>query len=196
MDTEETISAIDDVYWDYEKDPHFERMRLQVPGINLVPGQGPVPCQLMIIGEAPGGEENDKKKPFVGIAGQTLNEMLDMIDIPREYWFVTNIVKYRPMHPPNRNPTAYEISASLPYLTREVNIVNPTIIVPVGRIATQVFYPGIDPKHLRGKVHKRKGRLIIPTYHPAAVSYPGATHIRKTLTQQFELIRDVILQGE
>lgn len=175
---------------DYSADPAFNHMRL--PGINVVPGSGLMDAGgILFVGEAPGATENEEGMPFVGDAGEIWQRLLAILGLNRKDVFVTNVVKYRPMNPPNRDPSPYEIKSSLPYLAREINTVNPAVIVLMGRVASTAFYPSATPKNIRGKVLHRKGRLVIPTYHPAAVLYDSK--VERFLEKQFQTIGDAIL---
>lgn len=185
------MDSYDQIIADYDADPAFNHMRLT--GIKIVPGNGLMEKGgIMFVGEAPGANETKKGIPFVGDAGEVWEDYLwKHLNLTREQVFITNVVKYRPMNPPNRDPTPYEIVSSLPYLTREINLINPAIIVPLGRVASSAFYPGHTPNKIRGKVLQRRGRTIIPIYHPAAVLYNP--RIEPALVKQFQLIGEVIL---
>lgn len=176
----------------YDGDPKFEHMRIRRFDIRLVPGRGSLdPYGVMFVGEAPGENENRTGTPFIGAAGKIWEELLESIlKLKRSDVYITNVVKYRPMNPENRDPTPYEIHSSLPYLTQEINLLQPKVIVPLGRIATRAFYPGVQAKMLRGKVLSRNGRLVIPTYHPAAITYNR--NLKPALITQFEEIASVI----
>lgn len=134
-----------------------------------VPGSGSVNPALMIIGEAPGADEDRSGLPFVGRAGQYMDKWMDAISLEREkHLFLTNIIKCRP--PGNRDPHPDEMAACLPFLQRQINIIKPAIILSVGRISSQVLTgknEGIG--RLRGKVYKYRGASLIPTYHPSGV---------------------------
>jgi DNA polymerase len=144
----------------------------------------------MFIGEAPGANENTQQIPFVGKAGEIWEQLLDSIDLKRQDVYITNVVKYQPMRPTNRDPSPYEVSNSLPYLTEEVNLVNPKVIVPMGRFATRAFYPDKDASHTRGKVLERRGRYVAPIYHPAAAGYNEV--LLPKLEKQFRTIRRLL----
>jgi uracil-DNA glycosylase len=130
-------------------------------------GVGNRKADWMIIGEAPGAEEDRQGEPFVGRAGQLLNAMLKAIGLAREQVFIANILKCRP--PGNRDPKAQESACCTPYLFQQVELVNPTLLLCVGRIAAQTLLETDAPiGQLRGKVHRlRSGRPMIVTYHPA-----------------------------
>lgn len=121
----------------------------------------------MVIGEAPGAEEDRQGEPFVGRAGQLLNSMLKAIGLAREQVFIANILKSRP--PGNRDPKPEEVRACIPYLFRQIELVNPTLILCVGRIAAQTLLETSEPiGKLRGVVHRiASNRPMVVTYHPA-----------------------------
>jgi DNA polymerase len=130
-------------------------------------GVGNRAAQWMVIGEAPGADEDRQGEPFVGRAGQLLNSMLKSIGLPREQVFIANILKSRP--PNNRDPKPEEVQACIPYLFRQIELVNPKLILCVGRIAAQTLLETDTPiGKLRGQLHRIAGnRPMIVTYHPA-----------------------------
>ena len=134
---------------------------------NGVFGVGDRQARWLIIGEAPGADEDKQGEPFVGRAGQLLNSMLKAIGLAREQVFIANILKSRP--PGNRDPKPEEVRACIPYLYRQIELVNPTLILCVGRIAAQTLLNVDTPiGKLRGTVHRiGAGRPMVVTYHPA-----------------------------
>jgi uracil-DNA glycosylase len=130
-------------------------------------GVGNRNADWMVIGEAPGADEDRQGEPFVGRAGQLLNSMLKAIGLAREQVFIANILKSRP--PNNRDPKPEEVRACIPYLFRQIELVNPKLILCVGRIAAQTLLETDTPiGKLRGTVHRIAGtRPMIVTYHPA-----------------------------
>lgn len=130
-------------------------------------GVGDRHARWMIIGEAPGADEDRQGEPFVGRAGQLLNSMLRAMGLAREQVFIANILKSRP--PGNRDPRPEETRACLPYLFRQIELVNPTLLLCVGRIAAQTLLETDTPiGKLRGKLHHlASGRPLMVTYHPA-----------------------------
>ncbi|HKU42406.1 MAG TPA: uracil-DNA glycosylase [Polyangiales bacterium] len=130
-------------------------------------GVGNRNAQWMVIGEAPGADEDRQGEPFVGRAGQLLNSMLKAIGLAREQVFIANILKSRP--PNNRDPRPEEVRACLPYLFRQIELVNPRLILCVGRIAAQTLLEtDTSIGKLRGQLHRIAGnRPMIVTYHPA-----------------------------
>lgn len=133
---------------------------------NLVFGEGSANCKAMFIGEAPGFHENEQCRPFVGRAGQLLNNLLKNINWPRESVYITNIVKRRP--PENRDPLPEEIETYKPYLARQMEIINPKIIVTLGRFSMNYFLPTAKISRDQGKVFRFGSRFIVPMFHPAA----------------------------
>lgn len=134
---------------------------------NGVFGVGDRSARWLIIGEAPGADEDKQGEPFVGRAGQLLNSMLKAIGLAREQVFIANILKSRP--PNNRDPKPEEVRACIPYLYRQIELVNPTLILCVGRIAAQTLLDVDTPiGKLRGTVHRiAANRPMVVTYHPA-----------------------------
>lgn len=134
---------------------------------NLVFGEGNIDCDVMFIGEAPGLNEDLQKRPFVGRGGQLLNHMLEKAGIKREEVYITNIVKRRP--PNNRDPLPEEIAAYKPYLTRQIEIIDPKIIATLGRFSMNYFNDKLKISKDHGKVFRMNGRVLVPFFHPAAV---------------------------
>ncbi len=133
---------------------------------NLVFGEGNIDCDVLFIGEAPGVNEDRLKRPFVGRGGQLLDEMIKSVGWKRENVYITNIVKRRP--PENRDPLPEEIEAYKPYLTRQIEIINPKVIVTLGRFAMNYFLPDAKITRDHGRAFKINERIIFPAYHPAA----------------------------
>lgn len=136
----------------------------------FVPAVGPVDADVMLVGEAPGANEVEQGEPFVGRAGEVLNDVLAEIGVSREALYITNVVKVRP--PNNRDPTRAEIDAWWPVLAAEIVAVDPEVIVTMGNFATKEITGtsnGISQVH--GKVMRVDGRRVMPTFHPAATLY-------------------------
>ena len=157
-----------------------------------VPGDGDPNAELMFIGEGPGFHEDQQGRPFVGRAGQLLDELLAGISLTRADVFVANVVKCRP--PQNRDPQAVEISACEPFLTEQIEGIRPKLIVPLGRFATQYFIPGTTMGRSRG-VPTRVGHwLVYPVYHPAAALRQGA--FMDVLREDFARIPQLLAESE
>lgn len=133
---------------------------------NAVPGDGPSNADILFIGEGPGFHENEQGLPFVGAAGKLLDELLGKIGMKRSDVFITNIVKCRP--PGNRDPEPDEIESCDPYLERQIQVINPKVIVTLGRYSMARFLPNVKISVIHGQAMKIRGRLIVPMYHPAA----------------------------
>lgn len=136
---------------------------------NAVPGEGRLSAKLMFIGEAPGKNEDDKGKPFVGAAGRILNEALEKAGIQRSLVFITNVVKCRP--PDNRVPEDDERIACRPYLDRQISLIAPQIICILGATAYSSILGGKSITANRGKIVKKNGQKYFVTIHPAAAIY-------------------------
>jgi DNA polymerase len=131
-------------------------------------GVGALDAEWLVVGEAPGAEEDMRGEPFVGRAGSLLNAMLRAIGLPRESVFIANVLKCRP--PGNRDPKPDEVAACLPYLQRQVALLKPRIMLAVGRIAAQnLLATDLPLTRLRGRVHRfgPQGIPLVVTYHPA-----------------------------
>lgn len=132
----------------------------------IVFGSGSPQARIVFIGEAPGADEDQQGEPFVGEAGQVLTRIITAMGLTRDGVYICNTVKCRP--PRNRDPEQEELSACLPYLIRQIQSVNPEVIVALGRIATQVLLKTKEPlSRLRGKFHDFQGVPLMPTYHPS-----------------------------
>ena len=135
---------------------------------NAVPGEGNPHARLVLVGEGPGATEDATGRPFVGQAGQLLDSILDAIELPRSSVYITNIVKCRP--PQNRKPLPDEIAACIPYLYRQLELLQPKVILAMGGTAGESLL-GVKKSlgDLRGKVHTFNGIPLVVTYHPAAL---------------------------
>ena len=138
---------------------HFSRK-------NAVPGEGPAHAEIMFIGEGPGFHENEQGRPFVGAAGKFLEELLGKAGFRRDEVFITNVVKCRP--PGNRDPLPDELAACNSYLERQIEVIDPRLIVTLGRFSMARYLPNAKISDVHGMATWHKGRLIVPMYHPAA----------------------------
>jgi DNA polymerase len=133
---------------------------------NAVFGTGDENTKLVFVGEAPGADEDQQGKPFVGKAGQKLTQIINAINLSRDDVYITNVLKCRP--PNNRNPLPYEIEACEPYLIAQLKFINPKIICALGTLAAQTLLRTEQPiSRLRGRFHTYQGIRLMPTYHPA-----------------------------
>ena len=133
---------------------------------NAVPGEGPDAAELLFIGEGPGFHEDRQGRPFVGPAGNFLEDLLQSIGMTRDQVFIANMVKCRP--PDNRDPVPSEIAACSKYLDRQIELLDPLLIVTLGRFSTARFIPGQSISRVRGRLRRVNGRHIFPVMHPAA----------------------------
>ncbi len=145
-----------------------EELRTDLENTNLVFGVGNPNADLMLIGEAPGEQEDKQGEPFVGAAGQLLNKILGAINFKRDDVYISNILKHRP--PGNRNPKPEEAERSLPYLKKQIELINPKILLCLGKVSGQTMLNKDDTlKKMRGEFHKFGSRELFVTYHPAAL---------------------------
>jgi len=149
---------------------------------NAVPGEGTGKASIMFIGEGPGFYEDRQGRPFVGPAGKFLEQLLTSINMKRTDVYLANMVKCRPIN--NRDPLPTEIQECAPYLDRQIEIVNPKIIVTLGRHALSKFFPKESIMRARGKPRKISGgRVVCPMLHPAAALHRQA--LRATIETDF-----------
>lgn len=161
---------------------------------HLVMGEGSADANIMFIGEAPGKKEDETGRPFIGAAGKFLDEMLTSAGMRREDVFITSILKYRP--PNNRDPKPEEKAEFLPYLLRQIDVIQPKIIAPLGRHGMEFFLPGVKIGQIHGQPQKMtlEGRelTIMPLFHPAAALYNG--RLRQTLIDDFLKVPELIAE--
>ena len=156
-----------------------------------VPGEGPANSEIMFIGEGPGFHENEQGRPFVGAAGKFLEELLAKINMKRSQVFIGNVVKCRP--PGNRDPQPDELAACSGYLDRQIQAINPKIIVTLGRFSMARFLPNAKISEIHGQAMKIKGRLIVAMYHPAAALHQQS--LRPTIEADFSRLPELIAQA-
>lgn len=165
---------------------------LAAQAINLVMGDGNVNADIVFIGEAPGKKEDEQGLPFVGAAGKFLNTMLIQAGLERSDVYITNIVKYRP--PNNRDPSSKEKAAFLPYLLRQLAIIQPKVVITLGRHSMEYFLPDATIGEVHGQPQSvcvgELELIIMPLYHPAAALYNGG--LRQTLIDDFLTVPSLI----
>lgn len=153
---------------------------------NAVLGEGNPHAEIMFIGEAPGQKEDELGRPFVGAAGQFLNELLASIGLKREDVYISNVVKYRP--PENRDPTDEEKDQCMPWLKLEIATIKPKVVVPLGRHALGHFFPKLGMTQAHGKPQKLSDAMtVFPIYHPAAALHNGG--LRQALFDDFKALK-------
>jgi uracil-DNA glycosylase family 4 len=165
----------------------------------VVSGEGSPNAKIIFIGEAPGANEAKTGKPFCGASGRILDQLLNSIDIKRQDVFITSIVKDRP--PENRDPTPQEITLYTPFLTRQINIIKPKIIVTLGRHAMNVMMKNFGLEDQLKPISEAHGQLLtiktawgkatlLPLYHPAVALYNGST--KSTLEKDFQILKKLV----
>jgi uracil-DNA glycosylase family 4 len=160
--------------------------------LKAVPGEGPADARVMLIGEGPGYHENQQGRPFVGPAGQFLEELLGVAGLKRSDVFITNVVKCRP--PGNRDPQPEEIAACSDYLSRQTAQIRPRIVVTLGRYSLSRFLPAVRISVVHGRPHKVGGVTVFPMYHPAAALHQPT--LRKTLLDDMAKLPALLAQLE
>ena len=158
--------------------------------IQAVPGEGPENANVMFIGEGPGFHENQQGRPFVGQAGKFLDELLSAAGLRRETVFITNVVKCRP--PGNRDPQPEELEACSKFLDRQIEIINPEMIVTLGRFSMAKFFGQVKISQIHGNMRKIGQRYIVAMYHPAAALHQPA--LKNTLLSDFAKLKNYMIQ--
>lgn len=179
-------AQLDQIKADVIKDNICEE--LAQTATNFVFGYGDPDAEIVFVGEAPGKNEDIQGLPFVGTAGKFLDEMLANINLKREQVYITNIVKYRP--PNNRDPLPQEKSDFLPYLIKQLKMIDPLIVVTLGRHSMECFLPGLKISSVHGQPKRYKGQVYLPLFHPAAALYNGG--MRQTLIDDFNIIPEIL----
>ena len=156
-----------------------------------VPGEGPANASIMFIGEGPGFHENEQGRPFVGAAGRFLEELLASIGMERSQVFITNVVKCRP--PANRDPLPEELEACSDYLERQIQAINPKVIVTLGRFSMARYLPNAKISEVHGQAMRVRGRLVVPMYHPAAALHQGS--LKPVVERDFALLPELIAKS-
>ena len=171
------------------------RCRLAEGRTQVVYGIGDPNADLMFIGEAPGFHEDKQGEPFVGAAGQLLNQLLSEIDVTREAVYINNVILCRP--PGNRDPLPDELEACKPWLDERIAIIDPAVVVTLGNWATRyILGKQISISRVRGQRFPWNGRTVIPTFHPAAVLHGGgqASSQMTALRADFQEIRTALAE--
>jgi DNA polymerase len=156
-----------------------------------VPGEGPARAEIMFIGEGPGFHENEQGRPFVGAAGQFLDQLLAQAGVTRADVWIGNVVKCRP--PGNRDPLPEELSACNAYLERQIEAINPSIIVTLGRFSMGKFMPGAKISQVHGQMRKIGERYVIAMFHPAAALHQAA--LKPAIMADFARLPELLKQA-
>jgi DNA polymerase len=167
--------------------------RLAQSRTNAVPGEGPADADIVLVGEGPGFHEDQQGRPFVGAAGNFLEELLASIGLQRQDVYITNLVKCRP--PGNRDPREDELeSCTSNYLEKQLEAINPKVVVTLGRFSMQRYFPNAKISRIHGQPKQRGGRLIVPMYHPAAALHQPS--LRAVVQQDFSKLPEWIEQAK
>ena len=159
--------------------------------IKSVPGEGPQDAEIMFIGEAPGFHEDQQGRPFVGASGRFLEELLESIGLTRDDVFIANVIKCRP--PSNRDPLPDEIKACKPLLDRQLELIQPKLVVTLGRFSMARAFPKARISRIHGQPRKIGGVLYYPMYHPAAALHQPSLRsiIKEDMLRIPELLQQV-----
>jgi uracil-DNA glycosylase family 4 len=160
--------------------------------VKAVPGEGPPDAKVLLIGEAPGYHENQQGRPFIGQAGQFLEELLGVAGLKRSDVFITNVVKCRP--PGNRDPQPDEIAACSDYLSRQTAELNPRVVVTLGRYSLGRFLPAARISAVHGRPHRIGMVTVFPMYHPAAALHQPT--LRTTLLEDMAKLPGILAELE
>ncbi|MDD3481258.1 MAG: uracil-DNA glycosylase [Patescibacteria group bacterium] len=186
INSAETLSDIERQITNCKKCPLYKTKTKDVPGA------GDEEAEIFFIGEAPGKAEDLSGEPFVGAAGKLLTEMIETIGLTRSDVFIANVLKHRP--PENRDPLPDEVEACWPYLSRQIEIVGPKLIIFLGRHALNRFFPLAKISEVHGRAFKKKWngkeQVFLALYHPAAALYNGS--MKETLMKDFKKIPKLI----
>lgn len=157
-----------------------------------VPGEGPANAAVLFIGEAPGWHEDQQGRPFVGPAGQYLNQLLGMVGLRREDVYIGNVIKCRP--PENRDPLPMEIQACRKWLERQLELIKPQVVVTLGRYSMARYFSGAAISKVHGKHIKRDGVIYFAMYHPAAALHQQS--LRKVIEEDMLKFKEVLSQAD
>ncbi len=158
----------------------------------VVPGEGVEDADIMFIGEAPGWHEDQQGRPFVGPAGKYLDELLASIGLRREQVYIANVIKCRPQG--NRDPLPAEIQNCRQWLERQIEIIQPKMIVALGRYSMVMFFPGKSISRIHGTAQKRDNVIYYAMYHPAAALHQGS--LRQAIEEDMLKIPSLLAQAE
>ena len=156
-----------------------------------VPGEGPATAEIMFIGEGPGFHENEQGRPFVGAAGKFLDQLLAQAGVTRAEVWIGNVVKCRP--PENRDPLPEELAACNEYLERQIQAINPSIIVTLGRYSMNKFFPGAKISAVHGQMRKVGDRYVIAMFHPAAALHQAS--LKPAILADFAKLPELLKQA-
>lgn len=155
---------------------------------NAVPGEGPLDAEVLLIGEAPGMNEDKQGRPFVGAAGQFLEELLAAAGMQRSEVYICNVLKCRP--PGNRDPLPDEIASCKPYLDEQIELIDPRVVITLGRYSMARYFPTLTISRIHGQYKRIDGRFYIPMYHPAAALHQQS--LREVILDDFRHVPAIL----
>jgi DNA polymerase len=168
-----------------------ERCELSRGRTHAVPGEGNPNADIVCIGEGPGFHEDQQARPFVGAAGKFLDELLGSIGLSRKDVYICNVIKCRP--PNNRDPQPNETAACKDWLERQLEIINPRVIVTLGRFSMSRYFPGASISRIHGQPKVIDGKTIMPMYHPAAALHQAS--LRRTIQEDFKKLPALLAEA-
>lgn len=168
------------------------RCELHRAATNPVPGEGNPDARILLIGEAPGFHEDTHGTPFVGNSGKFLTQLLEKAGLTREDVFITNVVKHRP--PGNRDPLPDEMAACAHFLEEQIEIIDPDVIVTLGRFSLARYFPGQRISKIHGEPKEINGRYVVPMYHPAAALHNGS--LRPEIEADFQKLPRMLAERD
>jgi uracil-DNA glycosylase family 4 len=185
----------------HEEEKACRRCVLRTTCHQVVPGQGPVPSALMLVGEAPGADEDAVGIPFVGMSGKLLDRMLKSADLSRSDIFITNVCRCRP--PGNRTPEASEINACKAWLWREIRVCDPLVIVAMGGTAAKLLLRGNSSFRISKVVDQaqkvdflRQGGIVVPAYHPSYLLHNNMDKLEGMVKTLIKVQRYIVANGD
>ncbi len=175
----------------YDQIRSCTRCALAKTRTHAVPGEGPLDAEVMFIGEAPGMNEDREGRPFVGAAGKFLSELIEAAGWRRDDVYIANVLKCRP--PGNRDPLPNEIEACNAYVEAQIRLVDPLLLVSLGRYSMARYFPNARISRVHGQHREVDGRIFVPMYHPAAALHQGS--LRQTIVEDFQKLPALLEQA-
>jgi len=188
MDAAEKAAALAELNEQIARCPDCELSRTRT---HAVPGEGRPDADIVFIGEGPGYYEDQQARPFVGPAGQFLEQLLASIGLRREDVYIGNVIKCRA--PENRDPLPQEINACCKWLDRQLEIIRPTVVATLGRYSMNRYFPGQSISRIHGQPRRLGDAVVVPMYHPAAALHQGS--LRRTIEEDFKKLPAILEQA-
>ncbi|MGB6838317.1 MAG: uracil-DNA glycosylase [Dehalococcoidia bacterium] len=188
MDAAEKAAALAELNEEIARCPDCELSRTRT---HAVPGEGRPDADIVFIGEGPGYYEDQQARPFVGPAGQFLEQLLASIGLRREDVYIGNVIKCRP--PENRDPLPQEINACRKWLDRQIEIISPRMVATLGRYSMNRYFPGQSISRIHGQPRRLGDVVVVPMYHPAAALHQGS--LRRTIEEDFKKLPAILEQA-